>query len=118
MRLTLLFMLVAVSGICSGAERSDPAPHITVFRDGNHVVTLVGAPDGSLLAPLPAVMNERELGNATRRNWGSALGLGRKQFWVRVRVVDGELICEKFAVRYKNESPETRAAELFKESCT
>lgn len=101
-----------------------PAPHITIFRDGDHIVTLVGRTNPRRRPPLDDVINEKEFGDAKLRNRIPQPSIDRqlpnardKEYYVRVRVLEGRLVCEKFAARPENKPAEERAAELFKESC-
>jgi len=96
----------------------NPEPHITVFRDGDHIVTLVGRPDGSARNPILKVLNEDEFGQASTRGRSPIPMREAQGYYVRVRVVDGRLICEKFAVLPRKQPPAERAAELFRESCS
>ncbi len=99
--------------------RTDPSEHITVFTDGPQIVTLVGPP---MTAPINRVINRKENGKARARNLGTAsalLGLGLKRYWVRVRVIDGVMTCEKFGFRSNDPAEaEAWAKELFAESCS
>jgi hypothetical protein len=110
----------SASAVLADPVRTEPAEHITVFADGSKTVTLVGVPKGKLAAPLNRVMNVRANGGVRARNVGNAIfGLGQKTWWVRVRSIDGALVCEKFGIRPKDpEDVAPRAAELFAESCS
>lgn len=114
-------VLLALSVGVAHAEpvRTDPSEHVTVYTDGQHVVTLVGPP---MTAPINRVINRKENGKARARNLGTAsaiLGLGLKRYWVRVRVIDGVLTCEKFGFRSNDPAEaEQWAKELFAESCS
>lgn len=96
--------------------RTDPTPDITVFTDGDQVVTLVAGTEFLGTPPIRRVINAREDGKARVRR---AFGGQRSAYAVRMRFIGGRLVCEKFAERPRgDEAIAARAAELFMESCS
>lgn len=109
MRHVSLLALCAL-GVSADPVRTDPTPNITVFTDGPHVVTLVEPRTKPKIADL---INQKVDGIAG----GHMRGL-KNWYMVRMRVIDGVLTCEKWALRPKDAADyAARAAEVFAESC-
>ena len=115
----------AVYSALAAPTVENPEPHITIFRDGDHSVTLVGKKGRRPLATMAEVINEKDSGQASLRNRSPVPTVDRspqpsaasKEYWVRVRFAGGRFICEKFAELPAKQPPAERAAELFRESC-
>lgn len=108
----LLLLSLPASGQNGDPVRTDPAPSITVFTDGPHVVTLV---ERRTKPDIEDLMNQKVDGVAR----GHFLVRGPLRFYmVRMRFIDGVLVCEKWAERPKLEHEYAeRAALVFAQSC-
>lgn len=107
--LLLMAVIVALPAAAQVTER---------YGDAANSVTLVQSFDQRELS---AVIREDELGRVRQGRPGSPL-IGRAQgYWVRVRYADGQLVCEKFAIRprgWSDDEARARAEELLRKSCT
>jgi hypothetical protein len=108
MRLALLTLAVSVSAVAA-----DTPPVVKVFREGIQIVTLVEHTHG--LASMRKVLDIEHNGKPIVSQ--GKYFAGSKMLWIRLRSIDGQLTCEKFAWLPDDQTPEDRAAELFKEPC-
>ncbi len=116
--LAALAAVAFILPLFSDSVRTDPNEFTTVFTDGDQIVTL--ADNDLMRSHLTAAMNMKEFGRPREKNTANDFfGLGKKSYWVRIRMIDGRLVCEKFALRPKADDERAKlAAALFKEGCS
>lgn len=89
---------------------------MTVYRDGDHVIVLVGTDrplklQGFAMARSPEVPWPTPIWDKESRR------AGVKTFLSRMRILDGELVCEKFAVRPDPEFRDYVVAQIAMRPC-
>ena len=109
-QISMAILSIALASLCHADS--------IVIEQGHQRVTLVEV--HGTIRPVLKAMDQKHSGKARRRNLGSLLGLGVKQYWIRLREIDGELVCEKFGMiqpRWSQERAYQWANELLAKPC-